>query len=97
VQIDVLPDETLIEAAWRCGYDWPTVCYGQAQCGACMVAVIAGAQHLQALPEDEAEALRILRGRRVPRGAVRRLACRLKFDGPITVEKRGVQRQGEGS
>ena len=96
-QIDVLPDETLIEAAWRCGYEWPTVCFGQAQCGACIVAVISGAEHLGALPDDESEALRTLPGRRVPRGAVRRLACRLQFEGPITVEKRGVRRQGETS
>jgi 2Fe-2S ferredoxin len=94
VEIDVQPNETLIEAAWRCGYYWPTVCYGQAECTACVVAVVAGAGCLHAVADDEAAALRTLPARRLPDGAVRRLACRLQFRGRITVEKRGVLRPG---
>ncbi len=93
--IEVGPEETLIEAAWRCGYYWPTVCYGQAQCTACVVAVTDGTEHLRTPPGDEAEALRKVRGLRMPQGTVRRLACRLQIDGPITVEKRGVRPESD--
>ena len=33
--------ETLIQAAWRQGYDWPTVCGGRAECTACHVLIEA--------------------------------------------------------
>ena len=91
-EIEVHPGETLIEAAWRNGLHWPTICYGQAQCMACHVVVMSGADNLSELGEEEEEAMRLLlqvRGRRsIDR---RRLACRLEVHGPAVVEKRGVR------
>jgi 2Fe-2S ferredoxin len=89
VDIGVGPDETLIEAAWRSGYYWPTVCYGQAQCTTCHVKVLQGEDHLVPPEDEETNALRTLLVR--PAGR-RRLACRLKVTGPAVVEKRGVRR-----
>ena len=43
--IPVGEGESLIEAAWRQGYDWPTTCYGQARCTACHVEVVSGGEH----------------------------------------------------
>ena len=34
--------ETLIQAAWREGYYWPTVCGGRAECTVCHVLIEAG-------------------------------------------------------
>jgi 2Fe-2S ferredoxin len=95
LELAVESGETLIEAAWRCGYYWPTVCYGQAQCTACVVKVTAGVDQLVDVADDEMAALKTLPPLRLPDAVVRRLACRLQFEGSITVEKRGVQRQDE--
>jgi ferredoxin, 2Fe-2S len=92
VDLEVLPGETLIEAAWRAGYYWPTVCYGQARCMACQVLILAGEENAIPPMEEEVDAMRTLLGGlgRDLRG--RRLACRLEVSGPVTVEKRGVRK-----
>jgi 2Fe-2S ferredoxin len=95
VDIEVQPGETLIEAAWREGYDWPTVCYGQAECTACHVVVVEGAENLSDVGPDEAKALELLRSSGLRNLDARRLACRLEVHGPVIVEKRGVRRQEE--
>jgi 2Fe-2S ferredoxin len=85
--IPVSEGESLIEAAWRQGYDWPTTCYGQAQCTACHVEMVSGAEHTAPATEDEVEAL----GMVAHRGRVLRLACRLRVSGDVVVHKRGVR------
>ena len=87
IQLIVERGETLIEAAWRLGYVWPTTCYGRAECTACHVEIISGAEHASTVGEEEAAALALLRGR----GRKLRLACRLEFDGDAVVRKRGVR------
>ena len=87
IVLPIAPDETLIEAAWRLGYTWPTTCYGRAECTACHVEVIAGAEHASAVQDDEAAALSILG----TRGQSLRLACRLRLEGDAVVRKRGVR------
>ncbi|HXW35717.1 MAG TPA: 2Fe-2S iron-sulfur cluster-binding protein [Acidimicrobiales bacterium] len=89
IVLTVEPGETLIEAAWRLGYVWPTTCYGQAECTACHVEIITGEEHASAVGDDEAAALTLLgkSGRRW------RLACRLKLAGDAVVRKRGVRVQ----
>jgi 2Fe-2S ferredoxin len=87
ILIAMAPGETLIEAAWRLGYAWPTTCYGQAECTACHVEIISGAEHASAVGDDEAAALAVL-GKV---GRSRRLACRLQFSGDAVVRKRGVR------
>jgi 2Fe-2S ferredoxin len=87
IVLTVAPGETVIEAAWRLGYVWPTTCYGRAECTACHVDIIDGAEHASPVEDEEAAALAVLGARR----QTVRLACRLQFDGDAVVEKRGVR------
>ena len=95
VELEVRPGETLIEAAWRLGYHWPTSCYGQAQCTHCNVTVVEGDEHLSEIGEEEADALwNLLSGRGTRDVSNLRLACRVEVYGPATVEKSGVRLEG---
>jgi 2Fe-2S ferredoxin len=90
IEIEVRPGETLIEAAWREGYDWPTVCYGQAQCTACHVRMLDGWEHVNPVqPEEEVTRRRLTR---TPNLDEIRLACRLEVSGPVRVEKPNIKR-----
>lgn len=78
-----------MEAAWRLGLYWPTICYGQAECAACHVVVLEGEANLSEVGAEEADAIRT---RVRPRDRrERRLACRMEVYGPVVVEKRGVR------
>jgi ferredoxin, 2Fe-2S len=87
-EITVEKGESLIEAAWRQGYRWPTTCFGQAQCTACRVEIVAGSENVDPPEGDEADALATI-GRRRSRSV--RLACRLRPAGDMVVVKHGVQ------
>lgn len=87
IEVTIEPPETLIEAAWRLGYYWPTRCYGQAECTACNIEILEGAEHASPIEAEEAAALASMGTRR--RGV--RLACRTRFDGDAVVHKRGVR------
>ncbi|KPM57606.1 ferredoxin [Frankia sp. CcI49] len=67
-ELTVEPGETVIEAAWRLGYHWPTTCHGQGTCTVCRLEVVRGAEHL--VPPDDAEcgALEPLLSGGLPRG-----------------------------
>jgi ferredoxin, 2Fe-2S len=90
IEIDVADGETLMAAARRAGYRWPTVCGGLAQCGVCVVDVEAGRP---APPEDlEAQRLATLPERQMRPDAEWRLACQLRVGGAgLVVRKRGVR------
>jgi 2Fe-2S ferredoxin len=90
VSVEVYARETLIEAAWRSGYYWPTICGGRAECRACSVTIESGINHT--VPADRVERLRLEMappGQTV--GPADRLACRLMVNGPVTVRKEGVR------
>jgi 2Fe-2S ferredoxin len=89
-RFDVRPKESVIQAAWRSGYQWPTTCWGQAECGVCAMEVLEGSELLCAAEPKEAARLRSLPRRQ---SAGRRLACQARFalDGTITVRKPGVR------
>ena len=92
IDLELLPGETIIEAAWRYGYHWPTVCYGQAECTVCHVEVQSGAEHLTPVEDKEREAL----DQRLPgvgrRDLTRiRLVCQARATGDVTVHKAGVR------
>jgi 2Fe-2S ferredoxin len=87
--VEVQPGETLIEAAWRQGLEWPTVCYAQAQCTLCHVRVLSGSGELGPMGEEEEQAIRTLLGR-ARRPDEIRLACRLEVHGDAVVRKHGV-------
>jgi 2Fe-2S ferredoxin len=96
VELDVEAGETVLEAAWRLGYTWPTTCFGQAECMVCFVKVIGGEQHTEPPGSDELFQMGALLPRRL-RGPLVRLACRLRVTGSgVILEKKGV-RTPEGS
>jgi len=91
VELEVAEGETLLQAAHRQGYYWPTVCGGDGECGACRCDLASGAE--AALPAEEPE-VRLLERIGVPTADGRsRLACRLRFTGPAVVTKRAVRRR----
>ncbi|MCK0516702.1 2Fe-2S iron-sulfur cluster-binding protein [Williamsia sp. DF01-3] len=90
--IEVRAGESLIEAAWRAGYQWPTLCYGMGTCTACQCEVLDGLDNLSPRTEAEEHMLGDL-GRRKRRANPRRvrLACQLFLTGDATIRKPGVR------
>ena len=93
VEFDVAGDETLMAAAGRAGYRWPTVCGGLAECGVCVVDVVARPAGGLAPPADlEARRLAVVPERWLRPDAELRLACQLRVGGAgLVVHKRGVR------
>jgi 2Fe-2S ferredoxin len=94
VDIDIRKGESLLEAAWRNGYDWPTLCYAKGTCTACRCEVIEGAHLLSPRTAPEIALLDDLKGR-VRRLNPRRvrLACQVTAVGNILIRKAGVQQR----
>ena len=90
VDLDVQEGETVMEAALRHGYRWPTVCGGNASCGACCLQVLRGDQHCAPPTPRETERL-AARGVLARGGGPRRLACELTVAGPVVVHMPGVR------
>jgi ferredoxin, 2Fe-2S len=84
--------ETLIQAAWREGYYWPTVCGGRAECTACHVLIEAGERNAVVADDYETATIAPVVERVKPAAPVR-LACRLRVNGPVTVYKRAVRKK----
>ena len=57
VTILVEDHETLMAAAERHGYYWPTVCRGEADCGTCAVLLEEGQEHVCPLDTRERQTL----------------------------------------
>lgn len=92
VELAVQSGETIIEAAWRLGYYWPSVCFGQAQCTACHVVVAEGSENLSQVGDEEAQVIRTkLRTAALRHGDNLRLACRAEVHGRVVLTKRGVR------
>jgi 2Fe-2S ferredoxin len=94
IDIEVGDGESVMHAAERQGYRWPTVCHGQAICTTCFVEVVAGAEHLDPPHAVERAALAQSPLTHLVGGDVR-LACQARVTGPVTVRKRGVRPAGE--
>jgi ferredoxin, 2Fe-2S len=90
VVLRAAPGETVMAAAQRCGYRWPTICGGDGSCTICWVDVIAGADALGPLTEHEQRWLRASPVRRLARGDPR-LACQAVVTGSVVVKKKGVR------
>lgn len=81
--------ETVLHAAQRNGWRWPTVCQGDCECGVCFMVVEEGAEHLTAKGEAETDRLRWGIGAKDPRS---RLACQVRLHGePVRVFRRGAR------
>ncbi|MFC4944222.1 2Fe-2S iron-sulfur cluster-binding protein [Pseudonocardia sp. GCM10023141] len=95
IELAVLPGESLMAAARRHGFWWPTRCRGQALCTACLCEVVSGADRFEAIGRLEREALESLREFRDRRPGELRLGCQARPTGRATVHKRGVRPAGE--
>lgn len=85
------PDESIMAAAQRNGFRWPTVCGGKATCRTCVFTVNEGAEHLSEPNRLEAEAMKLLRRPSSRQGDLVRLACQARTTGDLTVTKPGVR------
>ena len=94
ITLDVREGETVMAAARRAGYRWPTICGGLADCGACALEALDGADALP--PPTTVEGLRLeaLVERRRHPDRTWRLACQLVPTGDLVVRKTGVTRDG---
>ena len=91
LEFEVRLGEAVAEAAWRQGYDWPTRCWGQAECMECRTTVIAGEPATVPADEFELEQMEAL----LPamwRTPDTRLACQLHVRGAgVVLAKEGVR------
>jgi ferredoxin, 2Fe-2S len=95
VVLEVAAGESLMGAARRQGWFWPTVCGGDCECGTCWVVVEEGAEHCSAM--GEAERTTLAKGIKAKERRAR-LACQVRVSGPVVVTRRSVKapaREGE--
>ena len=90
VAFDVRPGETVMAAAQRAGFYWPTTCQGEARCATCFMHILAGAAACSRMGRAEATALTKQRGRRALEQPVR-LACQTFVTGDLRVRKIGLR------
>ncbi len=90
--IVVSHDETLLQAAKRQGWTWPTVCQGDMECGICWVVVKEGADRLNQLRPGERNRLDMGMAAAQPTA---RLACQARVleseSMPIVVWRKGAK------
>jgi ferredoxin, 2Fe-2S len=89
VSIEVARGETLMAAAERQGYRWPTICHGQALCTTCF---IEDSEAFEPPDQLELTGLEMFSGRSYYRGRALRLACQARPFADTVVFKRGVRR-----
>jgi 2Fe-2S ferredoxin len=92
ITLDVRDGETVMAAARRAGYQWPTICGGLADCGACALEVVEGAAGLPTPTTVEGMRLNTLVERRRFPDRTWRLACQLVPTADVVVRKTGVVR-----
>jgi 2Fe-2S ferredoxin len=91
VELTVRPGESMMAAAQRQGYFWPTRCRGQAICTACLFEVVAGGEGFAPVGPLEQEALESLSEFQAKRAGQLRLGCQARPRAAATVFKRGVK------
>jgi ferredoxin, 2Fe-2S len=95
IDLAVEEAETVMHAAERLGYRWPTVCHGQAVCTTCFFEVLEGSEHLVAVAPLERSALASSALVAGLGGGPVRLACQAQVTGDVVVGKRGVRPMSE--
>jgi ferredoxin len=92
--IAVRPGETLMTAARRQGYRWPSICGGEASCTTCFVQIVEGRDAVLPMEQPEYTALELLRQKFAADPDRVRLACQLHVQrGGVVVLRPGVRRQ----
>ena len=94
VELTVRRGESLMAAAQRQGYYWPTRCRGQALCTACLFEIVSGEHGFDPAEPLEQDALESLSEFQARRAGRLRLACQALPRGSATVFKRGMKRRG---
>lgn len=87
--IEARDGETIMGAAVRLGYFWPTTCGGKGECTTCACTVLDGSGHLDSMGRAESYSLVEGRGRAVL-ATPTRLACQARLHGDVEVRKPGV-------
>ena len=96
VEVEVKADESVAEAAWRQGFDWPTKCWGQMECMQCFVRIKDGEENIVPADDDEEFAMRTMFPPRL-RTSLTRLGCRIRVRGEgVVLEKKGVRPPASG-
>jgi len=90
VDLAVADGETVMHAAERLGYRWPTVCHGQAVCTTCFFELVSGGEHVTPMSAVERAALASSPVVTLAEGVVR-LACQTGVTGDVSLRKRGVR------
>jgi 2Fe-2S ferredoxin len=94
LQFEAEPGETMMEAARRQGYYWPTTCGGNGECTTCACTIVEGEKNVSELGRFESKSLVAGRGRFAVQGGLR-LGCQARVYGDVTVRKPGVRAPGE--
>jgi 2Fe-2S ferredoxin len=90
IDIEAEEGETIMAAALRAGYHWPTVCNGQGTCRVCRVEVVSRSENLREPSRFEIESLQGLPPKTLDHGEPR-LACQAQVQGDVVVRKHGVR------
>jgi len=88
VSFEAKVGESIMEAAIRSGYTWPTICGGRGTCKTCVCLVLDGGENLSKIEDFEEEGLASL-GAGLDENS--RLACQAKPSGDVKVRKIGVR------
>ena len=91
VELTVRSGESMMAAAQRQGYFWPTRCRGQAICTACLFEIVSGGEGFDPVKPLEADALESLSEFQARRARQLRLGCQARPRAAATVFKRGVK------
>ena len=87
--------ETIMAAAIRNGYTWPTICGGQGACKTCVFLILDGEENLTDIEPYEQEGLQSIAGTLPNAGEGWRLACqarvRSEATGDVKLRKGGVR------
>jgi 2Fe-2S ferredoxin len=95
LEFEVSEGESIMGAAQREGYYWPTTCGGEGRCTTCACTVVSGSEYLSPRGRSEERVLADERGPAILEQPVR-LACQAQVSGgDVVVEKPGVRRPFE--
>ena len=95
VSFDVEEGETIMAAAIRSGYTWPTICGGEGSCKTCVFLILEGEENLADIAPYEQEGLQSIAEPLPNGGDGWRLACqaqlRAQATGNVRLRKGGVR------
>lgn len=89
IEFEAQEGETVMDAALRAGYYWPTTCGGECRCTTCAMVITDGSENVDPMGRSERRAL--TEGRNEAAATRYRLACQVRVHGDVIVEKSGVR------